>query len=208
MWQLFRSSLILITLVSLLSPAMARELDEGIEYKRLKSPVPVQTPGKVEVVEMFWYGCPHCFHLEPDIKAWLDRKPDNVEFIRIPAVFRPVWELHAKVYYTAEFLGVMDKIHEPFFHALQVKKQIITTPRAVRDFFVKHGVDGKEFDGVFNSFAVDAKIRRAKELSRRYELSGVPTLIVNGQYVTDGPMAGGRKGMMEVLDYLIKKSSK
>ena len=207
MWHLIRSSLIMVMLSALITPAMARDLDEGIEYQRLKSPVPVQTPGKIEVVEMFWYGCPHCFELEPDMKKWLKTKPDNVEFIRIPAIFRPVWELHAKAFYTAEFMGVTDKIHDKFFNALHVKKQVISTPRAIRDFFVKQGVNGKEFDSVFNSFAVDAKVRRAKELSQRYRINGVPALIVNGQYVTDGPMAGGRHGMLEVLDHLIKKAA-
>ena len=207
MSKLIHSLLILITILASLTSANARELDEGIEYKRLRSPVPVQTPGKIEVVELFWYGCPHCFHLEPDMHDWLKKKPDNVEFIRIPAIFNKTWALHAKAFYTSEFLEVMDKVHPALFNAMNVKKQKMGSAKAIRKLFIDQGIDGEKFDSVFNSFAVDAKVRRAKELSKRYKISGVPALVVNGQYLTDGPMAGGRKGMIEVLNYLIKKES-
>ena len=208
MLNALRTSLTLIMMFVFLSTASARNYDDGIEYKRLKTPVPTQVgPGKIEVVELFWYGCPHCFRLEPDLKKWLKNKPKNVEFIRIPAIFNKTWELHAKAYYTAEFLGVLDKIHKPFFDAIHLKKQRLNTAAAVKKFFLQHGVSEKDFDGVFNSFGVDAKVRRAKELSRQYGISGVPALVVNGKYLTDGPMAGGRKGMIEVLNYLIKMES-
>ncbi|HFQ14092.1 MAG TPA: thiol:disulfide interchange protein DsbA/DsbL [Gammaproteobacteria bacterium] len=190
-------------------PASARNFDEGIEYKRLSRPVPTQVEaGKIEVVELFWYGCPHCFRLEPDLGKWLKNKPDNVEFIRIPAIFNKVWELHAKAYYTADFLGVLDKIHKPLFDTLHLKKKPLNTAAALKEFFVSQGVDAGEFDRVFNSFAVDTKVRRARELTRQYGISGVPTLVVNGTYLTDGPMAGGRKGMIEVLNYLIKNKAR
>ncbi len=208
MLNALRTSLTLIMMFVFLSTASARNYDAGIEYKRLKTPVSTQVgPGKIEVVELFWYGCPHCFRLEPDLKKWLKSKPKNVKFIRIPAIFNKTWELHAKAYYTAEFLGVLDKIHKPFFDAIHLKKQRLNTAAAVKKFFLQHGVSEKDFDGVFNSFGVDTKVRRAKELSRQYGISGVPALVVNGKYLTDGPMAGGRKGMIEVLNYLIKMES-
>ncbi len=208
MLNVLRASLTLIMTVVFLSTASARNYDEGIEYKRLKIPVPTQVgAGKIEVVELFWYGCPHCFRLEPELNKWLKSKPKNVEFIRIPAVFNKTWELHAKAYYTADFLGILDKIHKPFFGAIHLKKQRLNTAAEVKQFFIQHGVSAKEFDNVFNSFGVDVKVRRAKELSREYGISGVPALVVNGKYLTDGPMAGGRKGMIDVLNYLIKKES-
>ncbi len=208
MLNVLRTSLTLIMMLVFLSPASARNYDEGIEYQRLKEPVPTQVgPGKVEVVELFWYGCPHCFRLEPDLSKWLKSKPKNVEFIRIPAVFNKTWELHAKAYYTANFLGIMDKFHKPFFDAIHLKKQPMNTVAEVKKFFLQQGVSEKDFTNVFNSFGVDAKVRRAKELSREYGISGVPALVVNGKYLTDGPMAGGRRGMINVLNYLIKKES-
>jgi len=208
MHKVLRGLLTLMMMTAFLSAASARNYDEGIEYKRLKSPVPTQVKtGKVEVVELFWYGCPHCFRLEPDLHKWLKNKPANVEFIRIPAIFNKTWELHAKAYYTADFLGVMDKIHKPLFDAMHLKKQRLNNPAALKKFFAEQGVAEKDFDGVFNSFGVDAKVRRAKELSKQYGISGVPALVVNGKYLTDGPMAGGRKGMIEVLNHLIKKES-
>ncbi len=208
MLNVLRTSLTLIMMAVFFSTASARNYDEGIEYQRLKEPVPTQVgPGKVEVVELFWYGCPHCFRLEPNIHKWLKSKPKNVEFIRIPAVFNKTWALHAKAYYTADFLGIMNKFHKSFFDAIHLKKQPMTTATEVKKFFLQLGVSEKDFDGVFNSFGVDAKVRRARELSREYGISGVPSLVVNGKYLTDGPMAGGRKGMIEVLNYLIKKES-
>ena len=208
MHNVLRTLLTLVMMFVFLSAVSARNYDAGIEYKRLKSPVPTQVEaGKVEVVELFWYGCPHCFRLEPELNKWLKNKPKNVEFIRIPAIFNKTWALHAKAYYTADFLGIMDKIHKPFFDAIHLKKQRLNTAAAVKKFFIQHGVSEKDFDGVFNSFGVDAKVRRAKELSRQYNISGVPALVVNGKYLTDGPMAGGRKGMIEVLNYLIKMES-
>ncbi len=208
MHNVLRTLLTLVMVFVFLSAASARNYDEGIEYKRLKSPVSTQVEaGKVEVVELFWYGCPHCFRLEPDLNKWLKNKPENVEFIRIPAIFNKTWTLHAKAYYTADFLGVMDKIHKSMFEAMHLKKQRLNTAAAVKKFFIQQGVSAKDFDNVFNSFGVDAKMRRAKELSKEYGISGVPALVVNGKYLTDGPMAGGRKGMLEVLDYLIKKES-
>ncbi|NOZ36966.1 MAG: thiol:disulfide interchange protein DsbA/DsbL [Gammaproteobacteria bacterium] len=208
MLNVLRTSLTLIMMVVFFSTASARNYDEGIEYQRLKEPVPTQVgPGKVEVVELFWYGCPHCFRLEPNIHKWLKSKPKNVEFIRIPAVFNKTWALHAKAYYTADFLGIMNKFHKPFFDAIHLKKQPMSTVAEVKTFFLKLGVSAKDFDNVFSSFGVDTKVRRARELSREYGISGVPSLVVNGKYLTDGPMAGGRKGMIEVLNYLIKKES-
>lgn len=184
------------------------EYDEGIEYKRLATPVPTVDATKVEVVELFWYGCPHCYHLEPDLKKWLKNKPDNVVFVRIPAVFRPLWGFHAKVYYTAEVLGILDEIHEPLFDAIQKERRKMASVDGVKALFAKHGISSEKFDNAFNSFAVDTKVRRATDLSRRYAIEGVPALVINGKYVTDGVIANGHDGMLEVTNYLIRKETK
>ena len=183
-------------------------IDEGIEYKLVSPPQPTITREKIEVVELFWYGCPHCFHFEPDLKKWLKTKPKNVVFYRIPAVFNERWGIHARAFYAAEALGILDKIHEPLFEEIHKNKKKLNSVKEIKAFFARHGVSVEDFNNVFNSFAVDAKVRRAKDLSKRYGLDGVPTLIVNGKYRTDGPMAGGRNGMLKVLDFLIKKESK
>lgn len=181
--------------------------DEGIEYQRLKNPVSTSDPAKIEVVELFWYGCPHCFHFEPDLKSWLEKKSDNVVFVRVPAVFNKRWAFHAKVYYTAEVLGVLDKMHPIIFEDIHVKHKKLASVNEVRALFVANGVSEQDFNNAFNSFAVDAKLRRATDLSKRYGISGVPALVINGKYVTDGPMANGRQGMLKITDYLINKEA-
>ena len=187
--------------------AALADYEEGIEYERLKTPVSTVDPAKIEVVELFWYGCPHCYRLEPELKAWLKNKPDNVVFVRIPAVFRPLWKFHADVYYTAEVLGVLDEINEAMFKAIQVQRRKMSTVEEVKALFAKHGISSDKFENAFNSFAVDAKVRRAVDLTQRYGIEGVPALVINGKYVTDGVMAHGHRGMFEVTDYLISKES-
>jgi thiol:disulfide interchange protein DsbA len=188
--------------------AALAEYDEGVEYKRLAAPVPTADANKIEVVELFWYGCPHCYRLEPHLKKWLKNKPENVTFIRVPAVFRPIWAFHAKVYYTAEVLGVLDKVHDPMFEAMHIQRRKMASVAEVKALFAQHGVTAEQFDNAFNSFAVDAKVRRATDLTQRYGLEGVPALVINGQYLTDGVMAHGHDGMLQVTDYLISKESK
>lgn len=182
--------------------------DEGIEYRVIKPPVPTQTGSKIEVVELFWYGCPHCFHLEPLIKQWKKNKPANVEFVRIPAIFSKHWELLAKAFYTAEVLGVLDKIHTPLFDEIHVRKKHLNNKSELKAFFVKHGVKAEDFDNTFDSFMVNIKVNRARDLSKRYGIDGVPSLVVNGKYLTDGPMASGHENLIKVLDFLIKKEGK
>lgn len=198
-----------LLLAGLMLTGLARaEYDEGIDYQRLPTPVPTVAADKIEVRELFWYGCPHCYHLEPLLKKWLQRKPANVVFVRTPAVFNPRWAFHARVYYTAEVLGVLDKVHDAIFDAIHKQRRKLATPAEVKALFVRHGVEAKDFDNAFNSFAVDARVRRATDLTRRYGISGVPSLVVNGKYVTDGPMGNGHEGMLKIVDYLIARESR
>ncbi|MGD8483837.1 MAG: thiol:disulfide interchange protein DsbA/DsbL [Thioalkalispiraceae bacterium] len=182
--------------------------DEGIEYRVIEPPVATQTGNKIEVVELFWYGCPHCFRLEPLMKQWLKNKPDNVEFVRVPAIFNKRWELHAKAYYSAEALGVLDKVHDELFEEIHVRKKHLHNKAELRTFFVKHGVKAEDFDNTFDSFMVNIKVNRARDLSKRYGIDGVPSLVVNGKYLSDGPMAGGHAKLMKILDHLIKIEAK
>ena len=180
---------------------------EPAGYETLSPAQPTQNQDKVEVIEFFWYGCSHCYSLEPDMEKWLKNKPDNVEFIRQPAVFSKPWADHAKAYFTAEALGVVDKVHADFFDAIQNKKQKLRTEDQLAKFFVAHGVDETEFRNTYNSFLVDAKLRQAKSMAPRYGITGVPAIIINGKYKTNGPLAKSQANMIKIMNELIEKET-
>jgi thiol:disulfide interchange protein DsbA len=209
MKQLLVSTLFMC-FVGFLAVAQAQQpsIDEGIEYQRVVPPQPTETGDKVEVLELFWYGCPHCYHFEPLLDKWLQMKPANVEFRRMPAIFsNPTWELHARAYYAAEALGVLDKIHRPLFDALHTQNRDLSTEAALMAFFAEHGVSNEDFQRAFNSFYVRNKTNQAKVLTDRYGIEGVPTIIVNGKYRTGGTSAGTLEDALNVVNYLIKKET-
>ncbi len=180
---------------------------ETLGYEKLSPEQPTQNQDKIEIIEFFWYGCPHCYSFEPLLDEWVKNLPDNVEFIRQPAVFNDLWGKHAKAYLVAEALGVVDKVHADFFDAIQNKKQKLVTEDQLAAFFTAHGVDETEFRNTFNSFLVDAKLRQAKAMAPRYGITGVPAIIINGKYKTNGPLAGSHEKMIEVMNRLIKQES-
>ena len=201
-----------LALLVLMPSAASAGYDEGIEYRRISPAVEKLTDKPHEVVELFWYGCPHCYNFEPRLENWLKNKPDNVGFARVPAVFvdgrtnqpNPRWALHAKMLYTAQLLGILDKIHTPLFNSIHKQNKHFHSTREAQAFFEEFGVDADTFQNTINSFAVDAKLRRAIDLTRRYGASGVPTLVIDGRYITDGPMSGGHKQMLGVVNQLLK----
>lgn len=174
-------------------------------YEAVSPPQPTANSAKIEVIEFFWYGCPHCYSFEPTLTTWLKAKPENVEFIRIPAIFNEQWGKHAKAYFTAEALGVIDKIHADFFDAIQEKKQELETEDELAKFFAAHGVKEADFRETYNSFMIDAKMRQAPALAAKYGITGVPAIIVNGKYKTNGTLAGSQEKMIDVMNALIKK---
>lgn len=203
-----RQLIIVIMTLFVAGVAVAKDYKEGVEYERINPAVPTSTgSGKVEVVEMFWYGCPHCFHFEPLLQKWLKKKPANVEFVRIPATFYPLWKLHARIYYTEQVLGLGEKLHQAIFDTYHLQRNRLATEQAIRKFFVAHGVKGSDFDDVFHSFAVETKLSRAADLVQRYGISGVPTMIVNGKFRTSNKLSGPDE-MLKVVDYLVRKESK
>ncbi len=185
--------------------ASAEGFTQGQDYIELSNPQPTSTGDKIEVVELFWYGCSHCYQLEPYIQEWLASKPDDVEFVRIPGIVSKRWELLAKAYYTAELLGVLDKTHDTLFEVINKENRKITDEAALQDFFVEQGVSAEEFKSTINSFAMNVKINNAKQMSRRYAITGVPTLVVNGKYRTGLGMARGSKNAIKVVNYLIEQ---
>jgi thiol:disulfide interchange protein DsbA len=181
---------------------------EKIHYERVLPAQPTSTDKKVEVVEVFLYTCPHCNNLEPYVHRWLKKIPAEAQFVRMPAVFRPQQELHARAYYAAEILGVLDKTHPAMFEAIHQQKRHLNTDADIQKLFAEHGVSEKDFNRVFRSFAVEAKIRRAKDMSQRYGIPGVPALVVNGKYRTGARLAGGNANIFRVVDYLVTTESK
>lgn len=210
MFNRYTKYLGVIALLSMVNVTAQAGYDEGIEYIKINPAVSTSVDkGQIEVVELFWYMCPHCFHFEPVISKWLKDKPKNVVFKRVPAIFSPSWRFFAKVYYTNQILGVEEKIHGPLFKALHEDRARLGTEAAMAKFVEKHaGIKVQKFMDVFNSFSVDAKVRKAEDLSKRYGAQGVPTLVVNGKWRTGGSIAGGHEGMIKVLDHLIKLESK
>lgn len=180
---------------------------EGTHYQPVRQPLPVPPPGKIEVIEMFWYGCPHCYHFEPLLEKWIEKKPDNVTFIRIPAIFRDSWLLHAQAFYAAKALGVLDKVHHPFFDAIHRENRQLKTKEAIAEFFATLGVPKEDFLQAFESFAVKGKLQQAVVITRNSGITGVPAMIVNGKYRTDAGMAGSFENMLKVVDYLIAVES-
>lgn len=178
-----------------------------LPYDVVNPPHPTSDPSKIEVLEFFWYGCPHCYHFEPYVKAWLKTKPDNVVFIRQPAIFNDHWAAHAKAFFTAESLGVLDKVHEDFYDAIQNKKETLESEADIAKFFAAHGVKEEDFHKAYKSFAVDAKMRQAQVLAPSFGIDGTPTIVVNGKYRVGAGKAKSFEGMIETTNTLIKQES-
>ena len=174
-------------------------------YVELSNPVPVAVPGKIEVVELFWYGCPHCYAFEPVINPWVEKLPSDVNFVRIPAMFGGPWDAHGQMFLTLEAMGVEHKVHNAVFEAIQKQGKRLTKPEEMADFVATQGVDKDKFLATFNSFAIQGQIKQAKELAQKYGVQGVPTLIVNGKYRFDLGTTGGPEATLNVADQLIAK---
>jgi len=175
----------------------------GVDYQRLSPTQPTSSaPDQVEVAEVFWYGCPHCFHFDPLVEAWRAKKPEYVNFVRIPAVWNPLLQLHARAFYTAEALGKGDVMHSEFFKEIHERGNSLETEQKLQEFFSRFGVDAVAFKTAFDSFAVHAKLQRADELNRRYRIGGVPTLIVNGKYTTEGGQTANYEDLLELANVL------
>ena len=179
---------------------------EGVNYKPLRPAVPTNVaPGKVEVVEVFWYACGHCYLLEPKLEAWSrSGKPANAELVRLPATWNNSLKTHARLFYTMELLGKQN-LNAEIWREINLKGNRLDTPAAIEAFFTSRGVSKADFQKAFAGFAVDSKIMKAEDLNRRYKITGTPTVIVNGKYVTDVGMAGSEDRLFEVINALVAK---
>ncbi|GFM49734.1 thiol:disulfide interchange protein [Pseudomonas cichorii] len=188
-----------------MSAQAATPIEAGKHYVELSSAVPVSEPGKIEVVELFWYGCPHCYAFEPTINPWAEKLPEDVNFVRIPAMFGGAWDAHGQLFITLDTMGVEHKVHAAVFNAIQKDRKPLTKPEDMADFVATQGIDRAKFLETFNSFAVKGKIAQYKELAKKYEVTGVPTMIVNGKYRFDLGSSGGPEETLQVADQLIAK---
>jgi len=200
------SLLSVLLLISAIS--QAKDYNEGIEYTKLEKAVTTQTGDKIEVLEFFWYGCPHCYSFEPTVKKWKQNLPANVEFVRMPAPLNTSWMVHTKTYYTLESMGLVEKHHEAIFSAMHVQKKKLRTKESIADFLETQGVDKAAFMANFDSFTVEMRARQALQMGQQYMVSGVPMLAVNGKYTISASQAGGYQGMVDVADFLISKENK
>lgn len=188
--------------------AIAANFKAGVHYTELDKPVATQTGDKIEVLEFFWYGCPHCFRFEPVVSRWGKNTADNVRFIRVPAPLNPKWMVHTKTYYALEMMDKLDLYHEAIFDAMHVKRKRLYTLDAIADFLANQGLDPNAFKDTYNSFGVEMRARQAMQLGRDYQLNGVPMLTVNGKYVISASKAGGYQKMLDIADYLIEREAK
>ncbi|WP_428421385.1 thiol:disulfide interchange protein DsbA/DsbL [Methylibium sp.] len=182
---------------------------EGRDYVKLSQRQPTQDPKKIEVVEFFWYGCPHCHVFEPMLEAWVKKLPPDLNFRRLPVAFREVpFVLHQKLYFAIEVLGLVDSLHRKVFNAMHVERLPLNTIESIGDFVARNGVDKAKFLDVMNSFSVQTKARQAAALSAGYKIDGTPALGINGSYYTSGSLAGSNDRALAVTDYLIAQIRK
>lgn len=187
--------------------ADAADFKEGEQYKEVRDKQPVPDKKRVLVEEIFWYGCQHCFHFDPSIEAWKKTKAGDVDFVRIPnSLGNPAGVVHQKAFYTAEALGIGDKIHVPLFNGIHEKHLPLYNQDAIRLFFNQQtGIMPDVFDATFNGFAVDSRVRRADGLMKAYGIASVPAIVVGGKYTTNASMAGNFDNMIKVTDFLVDK---
>ena len=163
------------------------------------------SPGKIEVAEVFWYGCPHCYALEPLLMDWVKKLPADVSFVRIPVMWNPVNEIHGRIYYTAEALGKLDQITPAMFRAINLENRPMTDEKDIQLLFEQNGVSAADFNKTFRSFSVESQLKRAKDLTVKYHVQGVPLPVVNGKYAATGPEIHNHQDLLAVTDELIQR---
>ena len=184
--------------------AQAKAPQAGIDFIKLAKPAPVEAPaGKIEVVEFFWYNCPHCSSFEPVLSNWTKSLPKDVAFKRVPIAFRDDFVPQQKLFFALEALDLVDKLHARVFAAIHGEKQNLSSADAITAWVVKQGVDKTKFLEQFNSFAASTKATRARQLQNAYQLEGVPAMGVAGLYYTDGSLAKSMDRALQVSDFLV-----
>ncbi|MEZ0121251.1 MAG: thiol:disulfide interchange protein DsbA/DsbL [Candidatus Reddybacter sp.] len=183
--------------------AQGDQYKAGTHYEVLKTPARTSDPKRIEVAEVFWYGCSHCFSFEPMVSTWASQLPEDVNFVHSPAIWHKSMELHARAYYTAKALKVLDPVHQAIFEAMNLKRNKLASKDAIGKLFVTQGVDLDKFNKTFDSFGVVSATKQADARQRSYGIKGTPEMVVNGKYRLSAKIAGGQQGMLKVADFLI-----
>ncbi len=175
----------------------------NVDY-RLIEPQPVQTGNRIEVIDFFWYGCPHCYAFQPALEEWIGRMPPDVALRRIPAILRDSWAPHARIYYTLESLGELGRLHQEVYHGYHVQELHMSKPDVMVQWAVRHGIDRQKWIDAYNSAEVTQKVEAAKTLTMDYNVQGTPSLVVDGRYLTSPAMARSEQRMIPILDDLVR----
>ena len=203
--MVFRLMSLFLGLVLAFAANAQRSPSEGVDYIELKPPQPTETSGKVEVIEFFWYRCPHCHSLEPDLERWVKRLPRDAQFRRVPGIWSDELAVDARIFYTLEVLGEIERLHGPFFDAIHppdgqgpVRLRGDAFAKWAAEWFAKQKVNMAKYDAALRSFTVESRLRRAAQMSRSYRLDGVPTIVVHGRY-----SIASSRSMLATTDFLI-----
>jgi thiol:disulfide interchange protein DsbA len=181
-----------------------RPIRAEVEYRVIK-PQPLSVANGIEVIDFFWYGCPHCYNLQPALERWISRKSADITVRRIPAVLRDSWAPHARIYYTLEALGEVERLHQRVYYSYHIEELALSKPEVVSDWAVRNGIARERWDEAYNSAAVQRKVEEAARLSKAYSVAGTPSLVVNGRYLTSSSMSESMNGLIVILDGLIDK---
>lgn len=202
---LARGLVALLAVIGLAGSAAAQSIRarQNIEY-RLIPPQPVETGDRIEVIDFFWYGCPHCNNLQPALEEWIKRKPADVTLRRVPVILSDVWAPHARIYYTLERLGEVERLHQRVYFSYHVEGLQMSRPDVMERWAAANGIDRGRWWEAYSSAEVDAGIERAKRLTKAYSVRGTPSLVVDGRYLTSSSMASSYPEMVEILEDLIR----
>lgn len=202
---LFALSAILVSLLACAEDKTAVPYQAGIHYQVIANPVRTLDPSKIEVTEVFWYGCGHCYHFAPLLAAWEQEQPADVLVRHSPAIWEDVMATHARLYYTAKALGKLDEMHLAIFDAMHKGGKRLAAEDEIAKLFANYGVDEETFHNTFNSFGVRSQVKQADARQRSYGVASTPTLVVNGRYRISGLNLEGQAEMLKVADFLINK---
>ncbi len=196
-----------LSIIAIPTTLWAAQYQAGVDYEIINPAQPSSNKDQIEVIEIFSYSCPHCFKFQPDVEEWLEDKPENVKFSRLQVMFRPEWKSYAKLYYTAEALGILEEAHQAAFIYVHQRRKALDNESQIQKFFEEQGVDAVKFKKTFNSFGVESKTKRAIRLVKKLGIKSTPTVVVNGKYRV-GPGKISAEKVFDVVNYLIAKESK
>jgi thiol:disulfide interchange protein DsbA len=195
---------LLASAFALLAGTASAQIRLGHEFQRVEPPHPTAAGNRVEVIEFFYYGCPVCYETEPFLSRWLGSAPEYVAIRRVPALSSEAWEPFAKLFYTLETLGQVDRLHWPVYDQFHFEDLKLNDEKIMADWSVRNGIDRKKFLETYSSPEVAAKVAQARDLLKTYDVRGVPTFIVDGKFLTSARLAGGTQQVIQVVDHLVR----